>query len=163
MTHQVVPRINQIDEAVAEVFDQMLGRSCVPTSTESELEPIACESSRGLTASVLFSGSLNGTCTVHLDLSTAGELTALLTGETYDPDGPSHLSADMVGELCNMIAGSWKSRLPSEQARCGLSSPVITSEQSQLQTTELAGNFKHSLVRVYRIHDQCLILQLRFD
>jgi chemotaxis protein CheX len=33
---------------------------------------------------------------------------------------------DAIGELCNMVAGGWKSKLEGEQAACLISPPTIT-------------------------------------
>ncbi len=106
----------QLDEAVSEVFSLMLQRACTPA--------LACPTAiPGLSALVRFSGTLNGMCIVHLDLSSADELAEQLTGEPSLPG--SGLAEDTVGELCNMIAGSWKSRLAAPLAGCKLSSPTL--------------------------------------
>ncbi len=128
--------LEQLDEAVCEVFDLMLSRPCTPSAHSPE--PIA-----GLTALVKFSGALNGACTIHLDHGSAGELTEHLTGETPAPD--SLLPADTVGELCNMIAGLWKSRLAPPLASCQLSSPTIGSgytAQAQAKATTVTRSYQ---------------------
>ena len=136
----------QLDEAVCEVFDLMLSRPCTPSPRF--LEPIA-----GLTALVQFSGALNGACAIHLDLSSAGELTEHLTGEAPTPD--SSLAADTVGELCNMIAGLWKSRLAPPLASCQLSSPTIGSGYSAQAETDAT-----TVTRSYQFEPHWLTLQL---
>ena len=70
MPAQIKHRIQQIDEAVAEVFDQMLGKACVPELPTTD-QAVFTFAKRGFTALVQFSGPLNGTCTVRLDLNTA--------------------------------------------------------------------------------------------
>ena len=136
----------QLDEAVSEVFELMLCLSCIPA-------PLCCASLPGFTAHVRFSGALTGACALHLDLPSAGMLTEQLTGEAQAPDSP--LPADTVGELCNMIAGSWKSRLEPALAACQLSSP--TTQPSTCTPTEAA-----TITRTYHFHPHCLTLQLTF-
>ena len=106
--------IAQLDATVKEVFSLMLGRPCLPA-----LPP--AQDAWGLTAAVLFHGALAGSCAIHLDLAAAEEVTQHLIGEA-----DASLTADTVGELCNMIAGTWKSRLSGPRATCLLTAPVVT-------------------------------------
>jgi chemotaxis protein CheX len=32
---------------------------------------------------------------------------------------------DAMGEICNMLAGTWKSKVPDLSANCGLSVPAV--------------------------------------
>ena len=115
------PFSHLLDDAVSEVFDLMLSFPCTPALPSASRPP-------GFTASVQFSGSLTGSCAVHLDVASANLLTTHLTGQPPEPDSP--LLADIVGELCNMIAGSWKSRLAPPLASCHLSPPTIAATVS---------------------------------
>ena len=142
--------VEQLDHAVAEVFASMLGHACAPTARSVCLSNDLAKDP-GLTASVVFSGSLEGACSIHLDLRGAGELTEALTGETPPPG--SALPADTVGELCNMIAGSWKSRLAPHLAVCQLSSPSLSSTISEEMEPE-------PTTRFYRFGEHCLTLRL---
>jgi chemotaxis protein CheX len=38
------------------------------------------------------------------------------------------MADDAIGELCNMIAGGWKSKLTSPEAECLISSPKVTRD-----------------------------------
>ncbi len=133
--------LQQLDAAVAEVFSLMLGHICSPTPTCLIPHP-------GFIASIAFSGTLTGICALHLGLASAGELASDLTGEPPPPD--SALPADTVGELCNMIAGSWKSRLPPPYAACHLSTPTVIPAPLPQQTA----------TRAYRFATHCLTLEL---
>ena len=135
---------DQLDAAVSEVFELMLSRSCVPA-------PSCTSGVSGFTARVRFSGALTGACTLHLNLTSAGELAEQLTGEPSPPD--SALPADTVGELCNMIAGSWKSRLEPTLAACQLSSPTI-------QVAPASAPGPETITRTYHFEPHCLTLQL---
>ena len=134
----------QLDDAVREVFELMLNRPCIPA-------PCCLATAPGLTALVRFSGALSGDCTLYLDLSSAGNIAEQLTGESPQPG--SSLPADTVGELCNMIAGSWKSRLEPALAACQLSIPTIYSDATATSTPG-------AITRTYRFHPHCFTLQL---
>ena len=110
--------IRQLDQAVAEVFAIMLDLACIPAPGEPP--PAPC-----YIASVAFSGTLQGSCAVHLTPASAAELTSSLTGIPL-AQVPDDLCADTVAELCNMIAGSWKTRQPTREAACQLSCPTVT-------------------------------------
>ena len=138
----------QLDQAVSEVFDLMLARACTPAPQQTPA-PLP-----DLTASVRFSGSLRGACAVHLDFHSAGELTEQLTGEAAAPGSP--LSADLAGELCNMIAGSWKSRLAPDLAACQLSSPTISTAPHPAVPTPVF------ITRIYHFDPHYFTLQLSF-
>jgi chemotaxis protein CheX len=139
--------LQQLDDAVAEVFSLMLDRPCAPAL-------VCLRRDSGFTASVAFSGSLEGNCALHLDLSSAGELAEELTGDPAGPD--SDLPADTVGELCNMIAGSWKSRLDANRSACMLSSPIVTEGRPAVSAEQ-------TIVRSYQFREHCLTLELRLS
>lgn len=112
--------IRQFDEAVTEVFAVMLNLACEAvgvTPEDRQLPP-------ALTASVSFSGPLEACCCLQMDQGSATEITANLTGLpplTITAD----LSADVAGELCNMIAGCWKKRHADEGCASQLSCPIV--------------------------------------
>ena len=57
---------------------------------------------------------------------------------------------DAIGEICNMLAGSWKGKVPQLSANCGLSVPaVITGRNYHLHVQ--APEFR--LDRCYRFED----------
>jgi chemotaxis protein CheX len=112
--------IGQIDGVVAAVFHLMLGRSC----GEADEEVAA---GMKVSAKVLFSGAVEGCCVVEFTAAAARKLTDAFLGA----EGGSGIAwddamvDDAVGELCNMIAGGWKSQLGNRDAACHLSSPTI--------------------------------------
>jgi chemotaxis protein CheX len=148
----------QLDDAVAEIFAVMLNLACVPAPASDApalLEP-------WLLASVSFSGTLDGICILSLDEPAAAELTANLTG--IPPDQlASELYADTAGELCNMIAGSWKTRQFNERAACHLSCPTITLGSPLLPSSGRHSGFQKEVTRAYLVPGQSLILHLAFD
>ena len=136
----------QLDDIVAEVFSVMLDRECAPAAATGS--PHADDL---LSAWVLFSGSLEGTCAVHVESQCAGELAEQLMGAALEPG--SDLPADTVGEICNMIAGSWKSRLAPEMAVCTLSAPTVATGLRH-------GERSASLSRFYRFAEHTFMLEM---
>ena len=114
-----------LDESVAEVFQMMLGLECQrePGSEDKEEE--------SLTAVVGFGGLLSGACVISMGRSVSIEIAALMTGMKIDEVDDT--VKDGIGELCNMVAGAWKGKVPELAANCGLSLPaVITGRDYRL-------------------------------
>jgi CheY-specific phosphatase CheX len=96
------PMIDHLDSAVAEVFDLMLGKTCRPVQSRVEF-------AASLTVTISLSGQIDGTCWLCLSQSASRKaMEAMLGGEV---EGDSMVE-DTARELCNVIVGSWKSKLP---------------------------------------------------
>ena len=115
-----------LDRSVEEVFRMMLGVQCArdcgaPTALDAE----------AVTAVVGFGGVLSGACVFRASANTAIEIAALMTGTTFaDVDDTVK---DGMGEICNMLAGAWKGKVPELAGHCGLSVPaVITGRDYKL-------------------------------
>ena len=106
-----------MDDAVQEVFQNMLERSCATMDEDSKL-------AADISARITFSGTLHALCLVEFPASSAEKLTRafLGSGDTVWDDA---MIADAVGELCNMIAGGWKKRLGATAWGADLSTPSI--------------------------------------
>jgi chemotaxis protein CheX len=112
-----------IDETVAEVFAMMLGFA---TQAASAPPDAVAPDLQERTAIVGFSGSMRGSCEVRMTLGAAREIASAMLGGA--PIGEEDESvSDAVGELCNMIAGGWKNRVPSLSSLCALSPPTVVS------------------------------------
>lgn len=114
-----------LDASVEEVFRTMLGLECLRAR---DVDPDEHES---VTAVVGFGGRLSGACVFSMDqaaaLTIAGHMTGMDFAEIDDT------VKDAIGEICNMLAGSWKGRMPELAANCGLSVPaVITGRDYKL-------------------------------
>jgi chemotaxis protein CheX len=111
-----------VDETVAEVYGMML-------SLETEVVPeqgSVHETANWRTAIVGFSGALRGACEVRMDSMAARTVTsAMLVSPLVEEDDPS--IGDAVGEICNMVAGGWKNRIPALASACALSPPTIVT------------------------------------
>jgi len=115
-------RIARIDDAVAGVFEIMLRQRCVPVDRPSSV--IASLSDRNIEAKIAFSGTLAGQCAVRASIATASLLTSALLGAEGNWDNA--MIDDAMGELCNMIAGGWKSALDASGAMCHISVPTVS-------------------------------------
>lgn len=111
--------ISRLDSAVSEVFEMMLDRNCAPLDTEVDID-------ERITARIRFSGAITGECLVYASLTVAQIAAEALLGNVSDPSDP--MVDDAVGELCNMIAGGWKSKLDPNSAVCLISVPAITRD-----------------------------------
>lgn len=106
-----------LDASVTEVFEMMLGVSC-----ESILEfPLA--EAETITSVVGFGGLLSGACVFSCGESAALAIAAKLTGMEFAEIDDT--VKDAIGEVCNMLAGTWKGRVPDLSANCGLSIPAV--------------------------------------
>src|SRR5579871_1178332 len=114
-----------VDRSVEEVFHLMLGADCVRDPLPPGPEQDA------VTAVVGFGGALSGACVFRSSGAAAREIAGRMTGTTFaDLDDTVK---DAVGEICNMLAGAWKGRVPELAAHCGLSVPaVITGRDYRL-------------------------------
>lgn len=113
--------MTQFDDIVTEVFQLMLQRQCVVVDT-------APPAGKNISAKILFSGTVEGHCTVRLSTEAACLLTDALLGAPGNWD--EGMIDDAVGELCNMIAGAWKSRLSAHASACSLSVPQVSRTQA---------------------------------
>jgi chemotaxis protein CheX len=108
---------SNLDLSVNEVFDMMLGAACIPTGERPE------EEAETITAVVGFGGLLSGACVLRSGSSAALNIAAKLTGMEF-PEIDDTVK-DAIGEVCNMLAGAWKGRVPDLSANCGLSIPAV--------------------------------------
>lgn len=108
-----------LNGSVEEVFRLMLGVECeqIQGSIEEESEII--------TSVVGFGGVMSGACVFRTTETSACRMAGLLTGmEILVLD---NMVEDALGEMCNMLAGTWKGRIPELTAKCLLSMPAVIS------------------------------------
>jgi chemotaxis protein CheX len=96
----------------------MLGVSC-PRSGETPA-PAQGES---VTAVVGFGGLLSGACLFRSRSTVAIRIAAQMTGMEFAEVDDT--VKDAIGEICNMLAGAWKGKVPELAAHCGLSVPAV--------------------------------------
>ena len=124
-----------LDAAVEEVFRLMLGIEC----TRGQADRKAPRET--VTAVVGFGGALSGACVFRSGDAVAMEIAARMTGMEFQ--AVDDTVKDGIGEICNMLAGAWKGRIPELAAHCGLSVPAVITG------------------RDYRLHVQAPRFQLR--
>jgi CheY-specific phosphatase CheX len=108
-------RIAHLDAAVAEVFELMLGMACLPVESEARF-------ATRFMVTINLSGPIEGTCWLCLGYPAAQAVVEAMLGGSHE--GSDSMIEDAARELCNMIVGSWKSKLPPSQASARLSLPV---------------------------------------
>ncbi|HEY2466644.1 MAG TPA: chemotaxis protein CheX [Terracidiphilus sp.] len=138
-----------LDESVYEVFQTMLDISC---RNELEGESGCKGDAESVTAVVGFGGILSGACVFRCDSNGARKFAGLMTG--MDFPALDDVVKDGIGEICNMLAGTWKSKVPNLAANCGLSVPaVITGSDYKLyvQAPE------------FRVHRRYVSEEVRFE
>ncbi len=114
---QMVSDPRNLDASVEEVFRLMLGVECRRDSTS------AAPDQESVTAVVGFGGVLSGACVFRSGASAALNIAAQMTG--MEVNAIDDTEKDGVGEICNMLAGAWKGKVPELAANCGLSVPAV--------------------------------------
>jgi chemotaxis protein CheX len=115
------------DEAVGEVFSMMLGfeAKAVEWDASATAGSGATGEVFGRTAIVGFSGAMRGSCEIRMDSLAAHAVCSAMIGDVSVDEDES--IDDAVGELCNMLAGGWKNRVPTLSSSCALSPPTVIS------------------------------------
>jgi CheY-specific phosphatase CheX len=129
--------IDLLDSAVAEVFDLMLGKTCSPVRTRVDF-------AASLTVTIRLSGQINGTCWLCLSQSAARKATQAMVGG--DIEGCDRMIEDTARELCNVIVGSWKSKLPPPQASALLSLPIASYSENLMGRKKRLYSFDGNLL-----------------
>ena len=141
-----------VDASVEEVFQVMLGVSCARVHAQPGAEPDS------VTAVVGFGGALSGACVFRSGSAAAREIAARLTGLAFEEVDDT--VRDGVSEICNMLAGAWKGKVPELAAHCGLSVPaVITGSDYRLHVQAPEFQLQH----VYRFEDHRFTVMIVCD
>jgi chemotaxis protein CheX len=135
-----------LDSSVEEVFSLMLDVQCDRVDDEGATRPTPLQQS--VTAVIGFGGALTGACVFCCDALCARKAASRMTGIEFQEIDDT--VKDAIGELCNMLAGTWKGRVPELASNCGLSVPaVITGRDYRLHVQ--APEFQ--LHRCYQFED----------
>jgi chemotaxis protein CheX len=149
---QLVSDPRNLDGSVEEVFQLMLGVECRRDSPQPTLEQ------ESVTAVVGFGGLLSGACVFSCGKRAALKIAEHMTGMEFQEIDDT--VKDGIGEICNMLAGGWKAKVPDLAANCGLSVPaVITGRNYNLHVQ--APEFK--LVHNYRFEDASFAVTIVCD
>jgi chemotaxis protein CheX len=120
---------NILECAAVEVFEMM-------ASVQLQQRSAPLEEPKGeLTAMVGMAGAICGMIAIRCSQATAVKLVSLMLGEEAAPAPPN--ARDAIGELCNVVAGNFKSKIGSLADHCMLSVPtVISGENYSLNPAE---------------------------
>ena len=118
-----------LEEAAKEVFSLMVGMELSP------LAPADAPETHEVTAMIGMAGELCGVFGVCCSKPTAITIASHMLGLS-DDEAVAH-SSDAIGEVCNMVAGSFKSKLKNGlEDKCMLSVPtVITGDDVCFRTS----------------------------
>jgi len=131
-----------LDQSVDEVFNMMLGVAC------QQEDEVSRHEDETITSVVGFGGLLSGACVFRSGGSGALTIAARLTGMEFTEIDDT--VKDAIGEICNMLAGAWKSKVPELSANCGLSIPaVITGRNYEIHVQAPEFRLHHA----YRFED----------
>ncbi len=123
---QQVSDPRNLDASVEEVFRLMLGFACRRVTQPAVVE------TETVTAVVGFGGMLSGACVFRSGARAAIKIAAQMTGMEFT--AIDNTVKDGIGEICNMLAGAWKGKVPELAANTGLSVPaVITGRDYNLR------------------------------
>jgi chemotaxis protein CheX len=144
-----------LDASVDEVFRLMLGVECKPRSKESTNANTEKES---VTAVVGFGGALSGACVFRCGGRAAMSVASHMTGLEFQEIDDT--VKDGIGEICNMLAGAWKGKVPELAANCGLSVPaVITGCDYNIRVQAPEFQLHHT----YRFEEHCFEVTIVCD
>ena len=110
-----------LDASVEEVFRLMLGVDCKRQAEARKLEE--SPDAESVTAVVGFGGAMSGACFLRCSAETAMKFVAQMTGMEFE--ALDDTVQDGLGEICNMLAGAWKGKVPKLNAHCSLSVPTV--------------------------------------
>jgi len=108
-----------LDAAAAEVFELMVGAPLGPAN-QATLPRVA-----DYTAMIGLAGDLCGVLSLRCSHDSGARIAGKMLGT--DEDTSAECIRDALGEICNMVAGSFKARVSDVAAKCMLSVPTVVS------------------------------------
>ncbi len=113
--------IENLAQATAEVFETMVFRSL---ETGNPIEGEALRPGSNVVGTIGFAGSSSGLVAFYSTLATAREITGAMLG--MSPDEVNGEIPDAIGEITNMVAGSFRTRMAQEGDAWAISVPTVT-------------------------------------
>ena len=114
-----------VRESVQEVFGMMLG---IAVDKFAPMETPRAE----VTSIVGFAGALRGLFIIRTSRETAAFLACKMLGTSQA--GSDAEVRDAIGEVCNMVAGNFKAKVPGLDEHCMLSVPTtVSGEDYEIQ------------------------------
>jgi chemotaxis protein CheX len=109
-----------IEAATREVFEVMLGVKLEPFQDDPALVT-------EMIAMVGLSGRIAGVMSFHCTAQGARRMAKIMLGSASSGQEEEDEARDAVGEICNMVAGTFKNKLGQVGNECKLSVPTIIS------------------------------------
>lgn len=115
-----------LEEAAREVFELMLG--CRLTLAEAGAREAGArkdvsEPALNIAAMVGLAGELSGVMSIRCTSKSAAMMASMMLG--VEPDHINDEIYDALGEICNMVAGNFKNKIPGLGDGCLLSVPTV--------------------------------------
>ena len=131
-----------ITRAVADVFKTMMGRAVTPVAAEpAEPREAAGAGASQVVGTVGFIGEVNGLVYLYFDETFATQCTAQILGMNsleLQARGEDVVN-DAIGELTNMVVGSFKNALCDAGYPCKLTIPsILRGRNFCIQSTRMA-------------------------
>jgi chemotaxis protein CheX len=149
---ELISNPRNLDSSIDEVFTLTVGVHC-----RRAWEAVAPDT-ESVTAVVGFGGMLNGACVFRTGGTTARKIAARMTGMEFTEIDDT--VKDAIGEICNILAGTWKSKVPELASHCDLSVPAVITGRDymrHMQTPEFT--VRHG----FRFEDSFFEVTIMFD
>jgi chemotaxis protein CheX len=111
-----------LEQATREVFEIMLASQLSLSPDGKTIDGAA------LTGMVGLAGAACGVLSIRCSFATANKIAAKMLGQ--DAADSDETIVDALGEVCNMVAGSFKAKVPGMADGCMLSVPSVISGTS---------------------------------
>ena len=114
------PAVNHLIDATQEVFQTMV---LAELTTGIPIDGDALRPRSNVVGTVSFAGTESGVVAFYSTLATASAIAAALLG---GPAGGQDEIADAIGEVTNMIAGTFRNRMAAGGGAWAISIPTVT-------------------------------------
>jgi len=121
-----------LESAAREVFEVMLGTKLEPFQEDPSLVT-------EMIAMVGISGRVAGVVSFHCTAHGARQMAVKMLGAPVGSEEEDDTARDAVGEICNMVAGTFKNKLGHVGDDCKLSVPTIISGAECTMQTNAGG------------------------
>jgi chemotaxis protein CheX len=140
-----------LDQSVEEVFALMLGSPVAVSETDITPTNIPIT----LTAVIGLAGALSGAYSVVVNEAAAKQIAASMLG--IEVESLDDTVYDALGEITNILAGAWKSKIESLHAACLLSVPTVVTG-THYDIHKKSSSFR--LSRSYRFNDSSFTISV---
>jgi chemotaxis protein CheX len=117
------PMIETLRACTRDVFGTMVGTSL---AEGTPLDGDALRPQSNVVGQIGFGGSRSGLVVFYATFAGAGSITRALLGMDADAEPSKPEVADAIGEITNMIAGSFRTRMATEGDAWAISIPTVT-------------------------------------